>query len=145
MSISDNVLSIYKINISFQYGWSMSQKLPVGSFRWVYHLTREDILKWDPESDIGYYLEVDCRIPVELHDFLNDMPLFPDSMTITNEMASAYTRHLREMRFGKGYRCSDKKLAPSMLDKKRYKCHIAALQLYMKLGNYKFSNYASLL
>ena len=118
----------------------MSQKLPVGSFRWVYHLTREDILKWDPESDIGYYLEVDCLISVELHDFLNDMPLFPDSITITNEMASAYMRNQREMCLGKGYWCSDKKLAPSMLDKKGYKCHNAALQLCMKLGNDKFSN-----
>ena len=44
------------------YGWAMSQKLPVNSFKWVEKLSRFHeifIKKYIENSDIGYFLEVD--------------------------------------------------------------------------------------
>ena len=78
----------------FQYGWAASQKLPVGGFRWVHGLTVEDIINFDPESDIGYFVEVDCHVPDNLHDYMNDLLIFPESLEIDETMASFYTYRL---------------------------------------------------
>ena len=51
------------------YGWVMSQKLPTNGFRWVEDLSqfREDFIKkYDENSDIGYFLEVDIDYPKRL-------------------------------------------------------------------------------
>ena len=48
------------------YGWAMSKKLPVDSFKWVDDLTMstEEFIKgYDEESDIGYLLVVDIEYP----------------------------------------------------------------------------------
>ena len=97
-------------------------------------MTVEDIMRWDPTSNKGYFLEVDAEIAQALHDFLGDLPPFPESLLITEEMASPYTQKLRERRFGPGYKCSQSKLAPNLLPKRKHKVHIAALQQYVKLG-----------
>ena len=40
------------------YGWAMSQKLPADNFKW-----KENISKFDENSDTGYTLEVDVEHP----------------------------------------------------------------------------------
>ena len=54
-----------------QYGWSMSQYLPVGGFEWEEDLSQftEDMIKsLKDEQDEGFMLEVDLEYPKELHD-----------------------------------------------------------------------------
>ena len=46
------------------YGWAMSQKLPVNSFKWVNHVTEineEFIKNYNENNDKGYILEVDVK------------------------------------------------------------------------------------
>ena len=117
----------------FQYGHAMSQPLPTGDFRWVEDLSVDDILKWDPSSDKGYYIEIDAEIPESLHDYLNDLPPFPESLEIDETFASSHTRELREKRYGAGFKCKQRKLAPNLLPKKKYKVHVAAAQRYLKV------------
>lgn len=112
----------------------MSQPLPTGDFRWVDNLTVDDILTWDPSSDKGYFIEVDAEIPESLHDHLNDLPPFPESLEIDETFASAHTRDLREKRYGAGFKCKQRKLAPNLLPKKKYKVHVAAAQRYLSIG-----------
>ena len=114
----------------FQYGHAMSQSLPTGDFRWVEDLSVDDILKWDPSSDKGYFIE----IPESLHDYLNDLPPFQESLQIDETFASSHTRELREKRYGAGFKCKQRKLAPNLLPKKKYKVHVAAAQRYLKVG-----------
>ena len=48
------------------YGQAMSQKLPVNSFKWAEKLPRFNeifIKKYNENSDIGYFLEVDIDYP----------------------------------------------------------------------------------
>ena len=61
------------------YGWVMSQKLPTNGFRWVEDLSQfnEDFIKkYDENSYIGYFLEVDVEYPKELYNFHKDLPIF---------------------------------------------------------------------
>ena len=54
------------------YGWAMSQKLPTSGFRWVEDLSQfnEDFIKkYDENSYIGYFLEVDINYSKELFNF----------------------------------------------------------------------------
>jgi hypothetical protein len=118
------------------YGWAMAQALPTGDFEWVEDLTLEDIMNYDPTSDVGYFVEVDAEIPSSLHNYLDDLPPFPETIEVTEDMASYHTRKLRKNRFGADhhYSCCQKKLAPNLHPKKKYKAHIAALQTYLALG-----------
>ena len=49
------------------YGWTMSQLLPTGGFRWV-----DDVSKLSKRK--GYLLEVNVKYPKELHNLYNDLP-----------------------------------------------------------------------
>ena len=52
------------LDASILYGWAMSQKLLVNSFRWVFDISRfneEFIKNYNENSDIGYFLEVDVE------------------------------------------------------------------------------------
>ena len=112
----------------------MSEKLPVGGFEYC-TLTLDEIKNYDPNSNYGYFVEVDAHIPEHLHDFLSDFPPLPEKMEITPEMTSELTREIRRKRFGsKADSFCPTKLAPSLFPKKGYKCHIRALQMYLSLG-----------
>ena len=63
------------------YGWAMSQKLPTNGFIWVEDLSQfnEDFIKkYDENSYIGYFLEVDIDYPKELFNFHKDLPFLPE-------------------------------------------------------------------
>ena len=69
------------------YGWEMSQKLPVGNFKFI---EKNDLLKFDEKfiknydknSDNGYILEVDVKYPINLHKLHSDLPFLPERMKI---------------------------------------------------------------
>ena len=63
------------------YGWAMSQKLPTDGFRWVEDLPQfnEDFIKkYDANSYIGYFLEVDVEYPKRLFNLHKDLPFLPE-------------------------------------------------------------------
>ena len=65
------------------YGWSMSKKLPVDGFKWVYDssiFTENFIKNYDEESDIGYLFAVDVEYPRNLHNLRSDLPFLSKRM-----------------------------------------------------------------
>ena len=63
------------------YGWAMSQKLPVNSFKWVEELSKfnERFIKSHNEnSDIGYFLEVYVKHPKKLFNLHKNLPCLPE-------------------------------------------------------------------
>ena len=53
------------------YGWTMSQPLPTGGFKWV-DVNPNEISDLATRTDKGYILEVDVSYPKDLHDSHND-------------------------------------------------------------------------
>ena len=97
------------------YGWAMSKKLPVDSFKWIDDLTMftEDFKKvYDEESDIGYLLVVDVEYPIKIRMSYKYLPFLPDRMKV-NEV---------------------KKLVCNVTDKENYSTHIAALKQALNHG-----------
>ena len=115
------------------YGWSTRQKLPIGGFEWVKYFTINDILTYDMNRNVGYFVECDISIPDEYHDYLNKMPPCPESLIINEKLISNATKESR-LACGITVQPEQKKLAPNLLPKSRYKVHIANLQKYISLG-----------
>ena len=67
------------------YGWVMSQKLPVDSFKWIKKSSEfnEDFIKnYDVNNDKGYILEVDVEYPKNLFNLHCDLPFLPERKKI---------------------------------------------------------------
>jgi hypothetical protein len=116
------------------YGWAMCQPLPTSDFKWI-----------DPEDfdsdrlsedlilpDTGYILEVDLAYPAELHNLHNDYPLAPESMKISEDMLSDYSKKLKEkLNIGNS---NVPKLVPNLYDKTKYVVHYRNLKFYLEQG-----------
>ena len=94
------------------YGWGMSQKLPVTSFKWIKkNLSKFDedfIKKYDGNSDKGYILVVDDEYPKKFFNLHSDLPFLPERKKIE--------------------KCN--KLVCNIHDKENYVVHIRALKEY---------------
>ena len=67
------------------YGWTMSQKLPVKTFKWVKDVSKFNkslIKSYNEESDKEYFIEVDVQYPENLHNLYNDLLFLPKRMKI---------------------------------------------------------------
>ena len=68
------------------YGWTMSQKLPVNSFKWDenIHKFNEDFIKnYDEDNTKGYFLEVDVEYSKNLFNDDSDFQFLPERKKIT--------------------------------------------------------------
>ena len=98
------------------YGWAMSQKLPVHSFKWMSNKEIENIFNnqivqvWEKTPCI---LEVDLIYPEELHDAHNDYPLCPERVECDKGV---------------------KKLIPNLRNKNNYVVHYKTLMQCLRLG-----------
>ena len=110
----------------------MSQKLPFSNFEWC-QITEDEIQCFEPSSDVGYVVEIDLTVPEELHDYFNDYPPAPEPLEIRDDMISPISSSIGSNR-GYNKRFKSTKLAPNLLDKRKYICHIRNLQLYLNLG-----------
>ena len=113
-------------------GWSMSEYLPYGEFKWLRNVDELDIMSINKKSDVGYILEVDLKYPKELHKLHNDYPLAPEKLTVTNDILSKYCKSIAdkyEIKVG-----DVKKLIPTLGNKTKYVVHYRNLKLYLSLG-----------
>jgi hypothetical protein len=120
------------------YGHSMSQKLPIGEFKWLDqkqisildYAIRND--KLTGNEDIGYIIDVDLIVP-KTEEFKN-FPLAPESKTVKYEKLSNYSKSLNEKMF------ETSKLILDFQDKKNYIVHMKNLVYYFRKGsNFKIN------
>ena len=67
------------------YGWAMSQKLPVNSFKWKNNTSKfnqEFIKNYGEDSNKGYIIEVDVEYPKYLQDLHSDLPFLAERMKV---------------------------------------------------------------
>ena len=116
------------------YGFSMSQYLPTGGFKWMSEkkINELDLAKYKDDSKQGLILEVDLEYPKELHDLHNEYPLAPEKIRVKEEMLSNYCKKIAAK-----YNISTglvSKLIPNLMNKEKYVLHYRNLQLYTNLG-----------
>ena len=72
------------------YGWTMSEYLPYGGFKWLKNIDEFDVMSVNEKSLIGYFLEVDLEYSDKLHELHNDYPLAPKKRVFSSDMLSKY-------------------------------------------------------
>ena len=81
--------SLMYLDANNMHGWTMSQKLPVNSFKWVkkFNKSEERFIKdYDENSGKEYFLEVDVEYPKKLFSGValslhSDLPFSPAILT----------------------------------------------------------------
>ena len=116
------------------YGWTMTQYLPTGNFKWMTdeEISKIDLGKYKKDSKKGLIQEVHLEYLQELHDLHNDYPVAPEKVKVSNDMLSGYCKKIAEK-----YKISIglvSKLIPTLRDKKEYVLHYRNLRLYLDLG-----------
>ncbi|XP_014235688.2 uncharacterized protein LOC106658308, partial [Trichogramma pretiosum] len=114
-SKEEKYLMYYDVNNL--YGYAMMQSLPYGGFQWVESSTIEKNPKfWDvsPESEKGYFLEVDLEYPRTLHDDHKDLPFCAEKMVPPGSKTS--------------------KLLTTLYNKQRYVLHYLTLKQVTEQG-----------
>ena len=114
------------------YGWTISEYLPYGGFKWLKNVDEFDVMSISEKSPIGYFLEVDLEYPDELHELHNDYPLAPENLAVSSDMLSNYCKKIAdkyEIKVG-----DVKQLIPNLGNKTNYIVHYRNLQLYLTLG-----------
>ena len=69
------------LDASNQYGWAVSQKLPINGSKWEDDLSRFNerfIKSYNENSNKGYFLEVDVECPKKLFSSHKDLPFLPE-------------------------------------------------------------------
>ena len=91
------------------------------------------ILSLQTFGQFGYFIECDIELPNELHDFFNDLPLFPQNVTnIHSSDDRGYGRHSGVSDTWNN--SNTKTLICTLGPKKQYLVHYSMLQLGVKLG-----------
>ena len=95
------------------YGWTMSQPLPTGEFKWVGIKNLEQrpqnlkkTIDLMMKRDRSYLLEVDVNYPKELHDHHNNLPFMCEKIKVNGV----------------------EKLVPNLYNKEKYVIHVKALK-----------------
>lgn len=125
---------IIYLDMNNLYGCAMTYKLPVSNFEWidVNEIDENFILGLDKDLEKGYVFEVDLEYPHELHDLHNDYPLCAETIKVTDDMLSPFSKKQMEQFNIKVGNVS--KLVPNLMDKKNYVIHYLALKQALELG-----------
>ena len=78
---------MYFLDENNLYGWKMSQKLPVSSFKWVEEISKFDehfIKDYDENSHAIYFLEVDVEYKKKKLIFIVIYHFYPKEIKLKN-------------------------------------------------------------
>lgn len=125
------------------YGWSMSQYLPVGNFKWADSelirscntnpaLVLELYLEKLPVGR-GAFLEVDLDYPMELHNRHNYYPLAPVKRSVSEDEISEYSKLLNEYSSSK-HDSVNAMLLQTLEPRRNYITYYKNLIFYLKHG-----------
>jgi hypothetical protein len=127
------------------YGWTMSEYLPIGNYKWeasrqylqdnpaMQKKYLEQILKTKANAKRGYFLNIKAHFPPKTHDYLNDLPPAVENMAVGKNMLCPYTMKLVNDLDGGRFSATEK-LVPHLGPRKDYVIHYQELQYYIELG-----------
>jgi hypothetical protein len=121
------------------YGWAMShQKLPVNDHKWMtpeeLKNIQNNIMNIDDNSDTGYSLAVDLKIPKQLHDTFNDYAPAPEHILLQYDDLSDYQKTMIDEGLGPKPSNITPKVMCALYNKTEYIVDYRLLQEYIKLG-----------
>ena len=129
---------ILDLDMNSLYPFAMTEKLPVGDFRWLSksEISALDFCNIPQDSALGYVLECDLAYPADLHDLSShqDYPLAPEKLSVSFSQLSPTAQAICKKLNLKGAGTRALKLSPNFYDKVSYVLHYRNLKLYTQLG-----------
>ncbi|XP_064631626.1 uncharacterized protein LOC135489925 [Lineus longissimus] len=130
---------IFALDATNLYGYSLSQDLPHGNYRWIEvdDPNEFNVLSLSDDSTTGYILEVDLEYPTCLHDSHNDFPLAPEKLCICPSQWSPLMHVLaRKLMDPSQIRsaATGEKLIPHLGPRTNYIVYLKNLLYYLQLG-----------
>jgi hypothetical protein len=130
------------------YAWAMMEYQPYGGFDVIIpdrEITKEEILSWEDEHEIGFFLEVDLDYSEEIQFKNKNFPFCPQSIFIEEEDSSSYQRNLilsraelaaqdRGTKLNTEATAKTENLILTQTDKKNYIVHYRMLNVYLQQG-----------
>ena len=121
------------------YGRASALPLPYSHFKW---LDKEIIKKipfsfyknYDLKDEYGFCAEVTLAYPKELHLSHSSFPLAPESIEVTSQLLSPFSKKCLRVLGKKVENFRERKLTATFFDRKNYVVHGANLALYLQLG-----------
>ena len=110
-NLNEDTTYLQYLDANNLYGWTMSQPLPTGGFKWT-DVNHNKISELATQTDKDYILEVDVSYPKDLLSSHNDLPFMCERIEINGV----------------------EKLVPNLRDKKSYVIHIQALNQVLQQG-----------
>ena len=116
------------------YGAAQSKPLAEKEFYWLNEneIEQLDIMNIADDSDTGFILEVDLDYPSCLHEEHNDYPMAVESVSLSKDMLSPFTKELGKELKLKHKPCT--KLVPNLHPKEKYVLHYRILKQYIAHG-----------
>ncbi len=137
-NLEDEEDIIYYLDANNLYGGTMHRLMPYEIVRTTekeLNSIKKDPLKFVNSlgtfDEYGYFIDCDIDVPSNLHDYLNDLPLFP------SQKYGCYSEYMNNLFEKNGIKNNDpkvKKLICDLLPKKNYVVHYTMLQLGLQLG-----------
>ena len=126
---SDENKNILYLDADNLYGLAMSQWLPNDDIKFeTENVCLEEILN-TPDSDIGYFLEVDLEYPHNIRQKTKHFLFCPENKSISKNDSGPYMKSIMPKNY-----VSHKKLIRDWTDKKNYLIHYRMLKFYNKHG-----------
>ena len=122
---SDDNEKIVYIYSNSLYGHSMSQPLPYDEIKFDKNVELEDIMNTPDDSDIGYFVEIECSYPEKTKNF-------PFALEIRKINPNSFTTFMNENK-SNNY-TESKKILCDWTDKKKYLIHYRMLKFYVRHG-----------
>lgn len=129
----DNEKFLLFVDATALYTYCLMFRQPCGQHVW---LTKQEIdacnfLETPDDFHIGYRIECDLHVPLDLHDYFNDLPLAVSQFTCTEKMLSHYTLNMRQQQNQTSFA---KMLIPNLFDKSKFICDYRLLKRFVKYG-----------
>jgi len=119
------------------YGKAMTFPMPKSGFEWV---PEEELVGFDVDKEIslgngtGYILEVDLEYPNHLHILHNSFPLAPETMDITWDDLSPFSKSAYVANGNKPGSYKATKLTATFRKREKYLVHGINLKFYLEQG-----------
>lgn len=126
-------VSIVNVDMNALYGTAQTLSLPYKNFKFFpqekFKYFKDIVKNYSFKSKNGFLACVDLEYPKSLHDLHDPFPVAAENVDVNYDMLSPYSRTKIKRKTFK-----QQKLIAPLSDRKNYLCHIANLQLYLKLG-----------
>jgi hypothetical protein len=127
---------ILQLDHNSLYSHGFEQFLPVGNYKKLVssEIKNLDLNNIELNGKFGYLFRIDVHIPIELHDYLAELPPLPEKITIEKSSASPFQQNALDQNTNTPNAFNKEQYLCTLFDKKDYVCYFPTVRTILSLG-----------